>query len=68
MFYFKEVDMLSFSDDEAKSIGVHIEKVRLILVLCASLLSATAVSIGGMIGFVGLIVPHLARLFKTFRI
>jgi len=51
-----------------KSIGVHIEKVRLILVLCASLLSATAVSIGGMIGFVGLIVPHLARLFKTFRI
>ncbi len=65
MFYFKEVDMLSFSDDEAKSIGVHIEKVRLILVLCASLLSATAVSIGGMIGFVGLIVPHLARLFKT---
>lgn len=65
MFYLKEVDILSFSDDEAKSLGVNIEKVRLILILCASLLSATAVSIGGMIGFVGLIVPHLARLFKT---
>lgn len=65
MFYLKEVDILSFSDDVAKSLGVNIEKVRLILILCASLLSATAVSIGGMIGFVGLIVPHLARLFKT---
>lgn len=55
------VDMLGFSDDEAKTMGVDVGKVRFASLAGASLLATTAVSIAGMIGFVGLIVPHIAR-------
>jgi len=55
------IDLLSFSDDEAKTLGVNVGKVRLAALAGASLLATTAVSIAGMIGFVGLIVPHIAR-------
>ncbi len=57
----KAIDILSFSDDEASSLGVDVAKVRFASLAGASLLATTAVSIAGMIGFVGLIVPHIAR-------
>lgn len=62
-FYFKEADILYLSDDEALSVGVDVKKVRIILIISASILSANAVAISGMIGFIGLIVPHISRIF-----
>jgi iron complex transport system permease protein len=55
------IDILSFSDDEAKTLGVNVGKVRMTALIAAALLATTAVAISGMIGFIGLIVPHLAR-------
>ncbi len=47
---------------QARTLGVHVERCRLSLLVLASLLAASAVSVSGMLGFVGLIVPHVARL------
>jgi iron complex transport system permease protein len=58
----REVDVLSVGDDEATSLGLHPQRTRLILVIAASLGTAAAVSVSGLIGFVGLIVPHTVRL------
>jgi len=58
----KYLNILSFGDDEARSLGVNIKLVRFIVILCATLISALSVSIGGMIGWIGLIIPHFARL------
>jgi iron complex transport system permease protein len=56
------LDMLSVGDEEASSLGVHTRRVRLIIVIAASLGTAAAVAVGGLIGFVGVIVPHTVRL------
>jgi iron complex transport system permease protein len=56
------VDVLSLGDDEAASLGVHVGRVRLALVVAATLGTAAAVAVTGLIGFVGIIVPHAIRL------
>ena len=56
------VDVLSLGDDEAASLGVDVRRVRLALVVAATLGTAAAVAVSGLIGFVGIIVPHLVRL------
>jgi iron complex transport system permease protein len=56
------VDVLSLGDDEAASLGVHVGRVRLALVVAATLGTAAAVAVSGLIGFVGIIVPHAIRL------
>jgi iron complex transport system permease protein len=56
------LDMLSVGDEEASSLGVDTQRVRLIIVVAASLGTAAAVAVGGLIGFVGVIVPHTIRL------
>ncbi len=56
------LDVLQLGDDQARQLGVPVERVRLILLAAASLATAAAVSVSGLIGFVGLIVPHLVRL------
>ena len=48
-------------DEEAWALGVNAKRMRLIIVFCASLITAAAVSISGIIGWVGLVVPHMAR-------
>lgn len=58
----REVDVLSVGDDEAASLGLHPHRSRYILVAAASLGTAAAVSVSGLIGFVGIIVPHTVRL------
>ncbi|MDY7037751.1 MAG: iron ABC transporter permease [Thermodesulfobacteriota bacterium] len=58
----REIDILSMGDVQAKQLGVNLERVRLYLMIGASLLTAAAVSVSGVIGFVGLVVPHLVRL------
>jgi iron complex transport system permease protein len=56
------LDMLSVGDEEAASLGVNPERVRLLIVAAASLGTAAAVAVSGLIGFVGVIVPHTVRL------
>lgn len=55
------MNALSLGDEVAASIGLSVKQCRFIIMAAASLLAASAVCIGGLIGFVGLIVPHIAR-------
>ncbi|WP_369312184.1 FecCD family ABC transporter permease [Providencia rettgeri] len=56
------MNLLSLSDEEAKSLGVNVGLTRAIFIVCATLLTASAVSIAGIIGWIGLIVPHITRM------
>src|ERR671931_392149 len=56
------VDVLSLGDDEAATLGVNVKRVRLVLVVAATVGTAAAVAVSGLIGFVGIIVPHAIRL------
>ncbi len=56
------INILSFGDLEARTLGVNLRQVRTIVIICASLLTASAVSVSGTIGWVGLVIPHLGRL------
>jgi iron complex transport system permease protein len=58
----RELDVLSVGDEEAASLGLHPQRSRYVLVAAASLGTAAAVSVSGLIGFVGIIVPHTVRL------
>lgn len=58
----RAIDALSLSDDEALSLGVPVKRIRYGVIILATLISALTVSIAGMVGWVGLLVPHLARL------
>jgi len=58
------VDVLGLGDDEAASLGVDVRRVRLALVVAATLGTAAAVAVSGLIGFVGIIVPHAIRLLS----
>jgi len=57
-----EINLMTFGEESAVSLGVNVERVKIILFVLASLITATAVSISGLIGFVGLIIPHIARM------
>ena len=58
----RRLDLLALGDDTARSAGVDVTLSRVVLLVSASLLAAAAVSIAGLLGFVGLIVPHAVRL------
>ncbi len=58
----RDLDCLSLGDDRAAELGVDVERARLVVFVAASLLVGAVVSVSGMIGFVGLIVPHLVRM------
>lgn len=57
----KQLDGLMLSDEEAFSLGINPKRLRIIAVAAATLATATAVSASGLIGFVGIVVPHLVR-------
>jgi iron complex transport system permease protein len=57
-----KLNVLSFGDEEARSMGLDTQRVRFLLILGSTLLTAASVSLGGMVGWVGLVVPHLARM------
>ena len=56
------LNLLSVSEAEARSMGVNTRLLRLLVILCATLATAASVSISGMIGWVGLVIPHICRL------
>jgi iron complex transport system permease protein len=58
----RELNVLSLGEESAAQLGVHVARTRRVAFAVSSLLVGAAVSVSGMIGFVGLIVPHVARL------
>lgn len=56
------LNVLAFGDEEARALGVNTGRLRWLVIFCATLMTATAVAISGVIGLVGLVVPHLSRL------
>jgi cobalamin transport system permease protein len=57
----RDMDLLLWGDETGAALGVHIERSRTLLLITASLMTAAAVAVCGVIGFVGLMVPHIAR-------
>ncbi|MBR2048108.1 MAG: iron ABC transporter permease [Oscillospiraceae bacterium] len=57
-----QLNILSFGENEAKTLGVNLKMLRGITIVISSMLTASAVSISGTIGWIGLIIPHLGRL------
>jgi iron complex transport system permease protein len=60
--YARRLDLLALGERPARHLGVDVERLRIVLVLVIALLTAAAVSVAGIIGFVGLVVPHLLRM------
>jgi iron complex transport system permease protein len=60
-FYARDLNLLALGEDTAQHLGVNVERAKLILLVLASLITAAAVSVGGLIGFVGLMIPHVTR-------
>ena len=56
------INILSLGDREAKTLGVSVTVVRNFIIICATLLTASAVCISGTIGWIGLVIPHFARM------
>lgn len=63
LFLFRwRINILSLGDEEAKALGMDVEKMRLVIIICATLVTSAAVSVSGVIGWVGLVVPHISRM------
>jgi iron complex transport system permease protein len=56
------LNVLQFGDEQAQQLGLPVERIKMLLLVAASLSTAAAVSFSGVIGFIGLIVPHLVRI------
>ncbi|WP_170317805.1 FecCD family ABC transporter permease [Paroceanicella profunda] len=56
------IGLLALGEDEARALGVDTARLRLVVVLSATLMSASAVAVAGVVGWIGLMVPHVARL------
>lgn len=63
----RDIDILCIGENAAKSLGMHVMLVRLVLLVLASALAGAAVSFAGLLGFVGLLVPHIMRKFVGNR-
>lgn len=61
MFFARDLNIMSLGDKSASSLGIDPNLIRMILLVTASLITAICVSVSGIIGFVGLIIPHLMR-------
>lgn len=57
------LNLLTMGEEEARTMGVNTGRLRIVIILSATLLTAASVSVSGMIGFVGLVIPHLMRRF-----
>jgi iron complex transport system permease protein len=62
IFLSKYLNILSLGDEEAQSLGINVKVMRMVIILIATFISAFTVVLAGMIGWVGLVIPHIARL------
>ncbi len=56
------INLLAMGDDEARTLGVNTKRMTKIIIICATMITASAVCISGLIGWVGLVVPHMGRM------
>jgi len=56
------LNVLAMGEEEAKSLGVNAGRLRIIIVICCTMVTASAVAISGAIGWIGLIIPHIGRM------
>lgn len=56
------LNVLSLGEEEAKALGVDVEKMRILVISCCTLMTSAAVAIAGVIGWVGLVIPHVCRM------
>ena len=56
------LNVLALSEDEARAAGVDVRRLRIVLIVCATVVTASVVSLCGQVGWIGLIVPHAARM------
>lgn len=61
-FYAVPLNMLCMGEEQAKSLGVNVETLKVVVVAACSLMTAASVAVAGMIGFLGLVIPHITRL------
>ena len=61
-FFARDLNMIALGEDTAQHLGVNTERTKKILLVLGSMMTAAAVSISGLIGFVGLMIPHITRL------
>ncbi len=55
------INILSLGDDEARTLGINAKRLRVIIIICSALITAASVAVSGIIGWVGLVIPHMAR-------
>ncbi|MBF8982571.1 iron ABC transporter permease [Lutibacter sp. B2] len=60
-YYSQDLNLLCLGENEARALGVDTQKIRRIFLICGSLITAVCVAVSGVIGFIGLIVPHILR-------
>jgi iron complex transport system permease protein len=60
--YARDLNLIAIGEDQAQQLGVELEKTKFIVLLSSALMTAAAVSISGLIGFTGLIIPHITRI------
>jgi iron complex transport system permease protein len=56
------IGVLSLGDDEARALGVDVPRLRMLVIAAATLMTASVVAISGVIGWIGLMIPHVARM------
>lgn len=57
-----QINVLSIGEEEAHTLGINVRRTRLVVIACATMLAAAATSMGGIIQWVGLLIPHMARM------
>lgn len=62
MLFRWKLNLISFGEEEAKSMGVNVEIIRIITIFSSTIMTSAVVSISGMIGWIGLIIPHFSRM------
>ena len=62
LFYLKDLNILLLGEESAAHLGLNVERTKIVLLGAASLMTAAVVSVSGSIGFIGLVVPHIARM------
>lgn len=55
------INVLTIGDAEAQTMGVNVRAMRLVVIICATLITSASVAVSGMIGWIGLVIPHLSR-------
>ena len=63
LYYARDLDLLVQGEEPAAALGVEVESSKRVIIVAAALMTGSAVAVAGAVGFVGLIVPHVVRLF-----